>query len=61
MLVQYGLTHVAANRAIVIMLSEVGFAAIFSWLLAGELIGPREWIGGAMIVAASLFSAKMES
>ena len=61
LLVQYGLTHVAANRAIVIMLSEVGFAALAAWLLAGETIGPREWIGGAMIVAASLFSAKMES
>ena len=61
LLVQYGLTHVAANRAIVIMLSEVGFAALAAWLLAGETIGPREWIGGTMIVAASLFSAKMES
>ncbi len=59
--VQFGLARVAANRAIVIMLSEVGFAAISSWLLAGEAMAPREWVGGAMIVAASLFSAKMES
>lgn len=61
LVVQYGLAHTAANRAIVIMLTEVGFAAVSSWLLAGELLGVQEWIGGAMIVAASLFAAKMES
>jgi drug/metabolite transporter (DMT)-like permease len=60
LVVQYGLARVAANRAIVIMLSEVGFAALSSWLLAGEAFGLREWLGGAMIVAASVFSAKME-
>jgi len=58
--VQFGLKHIAANRAIVIMLSEVGVAAVSSWLLADEALGLREWAGGAMIVAASLFSAKME-
>ena len=61
LVVQWGIARVAANRAIVIMLSEVGFAALSAWLLAGEMIGPREWTGGAMIVAASLFSAKMET
>jgi len=61
LIVQYGLARVSSNRAIVIMLSEVGFAALSSWLLADETIGLREWAGGAMIVAASVFSAKMES
>lgn len=61
LIVQYGLERVAANRAIVIMLSEVGFAALASWLLADEALGLREWAGGAMIVAASLFSARMEA
>lgn len=60
LVVQYGLARVAANRAIVIMLSEVGFAALASWLLADESIGWRELTGGAMIVIASLFSARME-
>ncbi len=60
LIVQYGLARVAANRAIVIMLSEVGFAALSSWLLADEAMTLREWVGGAMIVAASLFSARME-
>ena len=61
LVVQYGLARVTSNRAIVIMLSEVGFAALSSWLLADEAIGVREWFGGAMIVAASVYSAKMES
>jgi drug/metabolite transporter (DMT)-like permease len=60
LVVQFGLANTPANQAIVIMLSEVGFAAISSWLLAGELLGLREWVGGAMIVAASLFTTKME-
>ena len=46
--------------AIVIMLAEVGVAALASWLLADEVLGSREVLGGTMIVAASLFSAKME-
>lgn len=58
---QFGLSNSSANRAIVIMLSEVGFAAVSSWLLAGEALGPGEWLGGAMIVTASLFSSKMAS
>lgn len=61
LVVQFGLARVAANRAIVIMLSEVGFAALSSWLLTEEAPGLREWVGGTMIVAASLFSARMES
>lgn len=59
LVVQFGLVHTPANQAIVIMLSEVGFAAVSAWLLAGETIGLQEWIGGAMIIAASLFTTKM--
>lgn len=55
--VQFGLAHTPANRAMVIMLAEVGFAAISSWLLAGESMGPHEWASGAVILAASLLSA----
>lgn len=58
--VQYGLALTPANRAIVIMLFELVVAAISSQWLAGEMMGPREWIGGAMIVAATLFSMKLE-
>ena len=57
--VQYGLTHVPANRAIVIMLFELVIAALGAYLLAGEVMTAREWIGGAMIISASLFSSRM--
>lgn len=58
--VQYGLAHTPANKAVVIMLFELVVAAISSQWLAGEMMGPREWIGGTMIVAATLFSMKLE-
>lgn len=59
--VQYGLTHMPANQAIVIFLFELVVAALSSWLLAGEEMGIKEWLGGAMIVAASLFSGRLEN
>ena len=59
--VQHGLSNITANRAIVIMLTEVGVAALSAWLLAGESFGWRETVGGAMILAASIFSARMET
>jgi drug/metabolite transporter (DMT)-like permease len=58
--VQYGLAHTPANRAIVILLSELVVAALASRILAGELMDLREWIGGSMIVAATLFASKIE-
>lgn len=61
LVVQYGLMHTPANRAIVILLSELIFAALSAWWLAGESMGPREWLGGAMIAGASLLSARMEA
>lgn len=59
LIVQFGLTHTPANQAIVIFLFELVVAAISSWLLAGEQMGVQEWVGGAMIVAASLFSGHL--
>ncbi|MFA5242301.1 MAG: DMT family transporter [Sulfuricella sp.] len=58
--VQFGLAHTPANQAIVIFLFELVVAAISSYFLAGEVMKAQEWIGGAMIVAASLFSGKLE-
>lgn len=58
--VQYGLSHTPANQAVVILLAELVVAALSSRWLAGEEMDTREWIGGAMIVAATLFSARRE-
>ena len=57
---QYGLTHTPANRAIVILLFELVVVAITSYYWANEALNTREWIGGAMIVAASAFSGMMK-
>lgn len=59
--VQFGLARVAANRAIVIMLSELVFAAVSSHFLAFEQIGWREALGGAMLVTAALYSGRLEA
>jgi drug/metabolite transporter (DMT)-like permease len=58
--VQFGLAHTPANQAIVIFLFELVVAAFSSYFLAGEIMSVQEWLGGAMIVAASLFSGKLE-
>jgi drug/metabolite transporter (DMT)-like permease len=59
LVVQYGVTHIPANQAIVIMLFELVIAALGAYFLAGEAMTAREWIGGAMIISASLFSSRM--
>ena len=53
---QYGLTRVPANRAIVILLFELVVAAIASYYLAGERLRLQDWVGGSLIVLASLAS-----
>ena len=54
--VQYGLTHTPAVRAIIIMLFELVVAAISSHLLAGETMSAQQWVGGALIITATLSS-----
>jgi len=57
--VQFGLTYTPANQAIVILLFELVVAAIAAYFLADEAMSVNEWVGGAMIVSASVFSARM--
>ena len=54
---QYGLSRLPATRAIVILLFELVVAAIAANLLAGESLRAQDWIGGALIVAATLATA----
>ncbi len=58
---QYGLTHISANRAIVIYLFELVVTAVAAWLLADEVLTLKEWCGGILIVAAGLLSDRMGS
>ncbi len=53
---QYGLSRVPANRAIVILLFELVVAAVASYYLAGERLRLQDWIGGSLIVLASFAS-----
>jgi len=57
--VQYGLDRTSATQAIVILLFELVVAAIGAYYLAGEAMTPREWLGGALIVTASLLSSRL--
>ncbi len=57
--VQYGVTHMEANRSAVLFLFELVVAAVFSYLLAGEEMGWREWLGAIPIISASLLSGKL--
>jgi drug/metabolite transporter (DMT)-like permease len=54
---QYGLSRMPANRAIVILLFELVVAAIASYFLAGETLRLRDALGGVLIAAATLASA----
>ncbi len=59
--VQYGLTHLPANRAIVLFLSELVFAAVSAYFLAGEQMGMREIVGAVLIISASLLSGRVHN
>lgn len=54
MAVQFGLTYTPANRAAVLFMFELVVGAVSSYLLAGEVMTMREWVGGTMIIAAAL-------
>jgi drug/metabolite transporter (DMT)-like permease len=58
---QYGLSRMPANRSIVILLFELVVAAIAAYYFAGETLRPQDWIGGALIVAASIASGLRRS
>jgi drug/metabolite transporter (DMT)-like permease len=57
--VQYGVTHLSANRAVVLFQFELVIAAVSSYFLAHETMGLRDWIGAALIVSASFLSGKL--
>lgn len=57
--VQYGVTHLSANRAVVLFLFELVVAAVTSYFLAGEAMELRDWIGAMLIVSASLLSGRL--
>ena len=57
LVVQYGVTKMAATQASVLFVFELVVAAIASYFLAHETMSINEWIGGSLIMAASVFAA----
>jgi len=56
---QYALSELLANHAIVLFLFELVVAAIASYFLAGEAMQWRDWLGALLIISASLLSARL--
>ncbi len=57
---QYGVTHLPVYRSAVIFLFEIVAGAVSAWLLSNEIVHLREWLGGALVIAAALESARAE-
>lgn len=53
---QYGAARLAAGTTALVMLTEVVFASVSSWLLGAALLGPRTLAGGALIMLAALLA-----
>ncbi len=59
--VQYGVERMPVHRSAVILLFELVAGAVSAAWLAHEGVALREWLGGALIVAAALVAARGEA
>jgi len=53
--VAHGVTHLPVQQSAVILLFEVVVGAVSAYILLGETMVLREWLGGVMILAAGVF------
>lgn len=53
--VAYGVTHLPVQQSAVILLFEVVVGAVSAYLIIGETMGIREWLGGGLILSAGLY------
>lgn len=58
--VVYGITHLPAHRAAVILLFELVIGAVSAQLLTDEPVHANEWVGGALILSAAWFAARAQ-
>jgi drug/metabolite transporter (DMT)-like permease len=56
--VQYGVSHLPVYRSSIILLFELVAGAVSSQLLTDEVIQPREFVGGGLIILAAWLSAR---
>jgi drug/metabolite transporter (DMT)-like permease len=59
--VLYGVTNMPLHRSAVILLFELVVGAVSALLLTDEVVLPKEWLGGAMIVAAAALAAHLHA
>ncbi len=57
--VLYGVSHMPVHRSAVILLFELVIGAVSALLLTDEVVLMREWLGGALIVAAAYMAARI--
>ncbi len=56
--VLYGVSHLPAHRSAVILLFELIVGALSAQLLTEEIVTPREWLGGALIMLAAWLTVR---
>jgi drug/metabolite transporter (DMT)-like permease len=57
----YGVTHLEAGRAAILLVFELVAAVISAMWIAGERLDGVEWIGAALIVAAALLEVRSDT
>jgi drug/metabolite transporter (DMT)-like permease len=55
---QYGFSHVEAGRAAVLVVVELLVAVLSAGWLGDRPLGLREWLGGALVLAAALIASR---
>lgn len=55
---QFGVTHMEAGRASIIIILELVTAVVSAVLIGGERMSPAEMAGGALILAAAVIEAR---
>lgn len=58
--VVYGMTHMPAHRAAVVVLFELVVGAASAQWLTDELVRPQEWAGGVLILLAGWLAARAQ-
>lgn len=57
----YGVSHMEAGRAAVLVVFELVAAVVSAMIIAGERLDPMGWVGALLIVAAALAEARTHS
>lgn len=56
--VVYGVSHLPMQRSAIILLFEVVVGAVSAYILAGESMSLREWVGGLLVIATAVVVAR---